>query len=305
MSTEYQGPQAIALEEIDAKLRPASEMRAGLSIEALEQYARTLAQLPPVKLMWDRKNKWYWVVDGAHTITAFSGIGQSTVQAVVAEGDYLQAFRAAAQENKTHGVQITGDDKRARVKQAAKMLPGLVKDWPWSARRLAQFCGVGIDLVIALKVIPVSQVSGTDTRQAPATGQGGKVYLPARQPTVAASPTPPVEPNGQAASTPATNGQPAPADPPPASSTSPAKQGPEPFDVLCDIIKKNRLMIGSIEAEDTPQRKGWGGFRPLVSTLTRSQQKQLHTHLVDVVESLQEWIDHLGEVVHEVRADKD
>lgn len=167
----YKGPIGVALSEIDDALAPASQMRASLDDEAVEQYGKVLGELPPVKLMYDREQQKHWVVDGAHTITAHKKAGKADVQAMVcSDGDFMAAWELASHENQYHGVRITNADKRARVQKAAKILPDLVSDWPWSERRLAEFCGVSNAFINKLDVLTVNTSPRTDTmgRQFPA-----------------------------------------------------------------------------------------------------------------------------------------
>lgn len=47
---------------------------------------------------------------------------------------------------------------------AVKFLPAMAEDWPWSERRLAEFCGVSYMTVNRLGVLSVSQSDTSDTR---------------------------------------------------------------------------------------------------------------------------------------------
>jgi hypothetical protein len=127
------------------------------------------------EMRWSAERGTHWVIDGAHTISAHRQAGKKEVRAIVATGSYIEAWEAAAHENQTHGVPLRNADKRARVELAVKVLPGMVEDWPWSARRLASFCGVTHDLVNRMNVLTVEESSTSRT------GKDG-VKQPARKP---------------------------------------------------------------------------------------------------------------------------
>jgi hypothetical protein len=182
----------VSIGEIDKALRPASEMRAELSQEAIESYSENIQSMPPVKLVYDRIAGTHWVRDGAHTISAALSLGMSEVKAVVEQGDYLDAWKLAARENTTHGQRITNADKRARVERALRhsMMSNM------SHRQIAELCGVSDPFVgsIAQKVpvqdqvLIVSTCNGTPTRvstvdtcEAKRVGKDGKLYPAKRQ----------------------------------------------------------------------------------------------------------------------------
>jgi hypothetical protein len=141
-------PISVSIAEIDDELRPASQMRAGLNMEAVDEYQEDSAQLPPVVLMRDPKTGRYWVVDGAHRITAAMRLGDTHIRAILrSEGDYHRAFAEAGKCNRTHGLRVTNADKRARIAVAVAD-PVMRK---WSHRRIADCCGVTHHLVSEIK----------------------------------------------------------------------------------------------------------------------------------------------------------
>lgn len=162
----------VPIEEINKKLQPASEMRCKLDKEAVENYASILAKLPPVKLMRDNEAQTWWVVDGAHTISAALKAGKKEVQAEWSEGSYLDAWKAAANENQSHGVRVTNKDKRRRVEVAVKH-PVMSK---WAATKIAEACGVGRSLATEIKKDVTESV--TSARVADTLGRS----QPARKP---------------------------------------------------------------------------------------------------------------------------
>ncbi len=128
----------VAIDDIDPLLKPASLMRATLNDEAIETYAASFDKMPPVKLMVNPDDGHHWVVDGAHTISAARKLGLKDVPAIVSRGTYHEAFKEAAHSNIEHGVRVTNDDKRHRVKVALEdpVMRG------WSNPLIADTCGV-------------------------------------------------------------------------------------------------------------------------------------------------------------------
>jgi hypothetical protein len=256
---------AVEIGAIDPRMRPASEMRVGLDPEAVEEYAQALAEMPPVKLMWDATAGTYWVVDGAHTLTAHVATGQATVRAVVVgKGDYLAAWRAAACENVGHGVRITRADKRSRVERACGTLPGLVEDWPWTASRLAEFCGVSTNFTqpIVDRILE-EQGIGADARR---TSADGKVRA-ARRCT--------------------SNGHPAPTARFERSNLPPSRR--RPYEALTKVTDEILGLISAINAPDDPEARGWGGFESVWGQLSESEQREIDGRLGNLVDSLQRW----------------
>jgi hypothetical protein len=178
-------PISVAIGAIDPGLRPAREMRAAMDQEAIAQYAEDIIQLPPVRLMRDDKRDTYWVVDGAHTITAATTLGDEQIRAVVAPGDYHQAFAEATRCNGAHGVRITSADKRARVAVALKD-PVMRR---WSDRKIAECCNVSHNLVSEIRAQMRNQLSSDDTPGPEKTvGRDGKAR---RRPSPRPAPMPP------------------------------------------------------------------------------------------------------------------
>lgn len=171
MSARPPGIIKVALTEIDPKLRPASQMRAHLDKDAIADYALKLSHLPPVKLKYDRSAGHHWVIDGAHTLTAAKSAGLDRFPAIVTNGSYEDAWREAAKENEGHGVRLTTEDRRARVRKASEQFPGL------SSRQYAALCNVSHNLVWHV-LGKERQLSQSDNSEGPTTvtGKDGKQY---------------------------------------------------------------------------------------------------------------------------------
>jgi hypothetical protein len=167
-------PASVDIRLIDPALRPASQMRAALDEEAIERYAEDLSLLPPVRLMratMEDGKAGFWVVDGAHTISAAIRLGDANVRAIIGMGDYHEAFAAAAQCNRTHGMPIGGKDKRARVEVA--LADPVMKTW--SDRKIAECCGVSHNLVSEIHAERKAQLSSDDSSPTGKTvGRDGK-----------------------------------------------------------------------------------------------------------------------------------
>jgi hypothetical protein len=287
----YRGPEPVELSLIDDRLRPASEMRAVLNVEAIQEYAHILMEMPPVKLMWDRKEGRYWVTDGAHTLTALAGTGQTIVRAMVADGDYLEAFRAASAENVRHGVRITKADKRARLERACRALPGLVDDWPWSSARLGEFCGVGHHLAgEVLECVQGEMGLDPDTPRTSSNGAKRSARWTDARRDVAS--------NGGSGPGRASGGNPDGRNPP--SFQPGAKPRPSPYKTLQSLLDEIQVLVGSVNAPDTADHQGWGGFAAVAARLSAWERRHILDYLGSLVDSLQEWLL----VLHEVSDDR-
>jgi hypothetical protein len=159
------------LADIDKELRPASQMRVELIDAAVKNFQDDWRRLPPVRLLWDRTRGTFWVADGRHRIEAARRRKQEEIQAYVADGSFLDAWRLATQEvieAGTRGWPYTNADKHARVDSVLKMAAqGLLNDWPWSERKLAEFCGVSHTFIQQqqdIRVATVATSSRTDRR---------------------------------------------------------------------------------------------------------------------------------------------
>ncbi|MDE2100988.1 MAG: ParB/RepB/Spo0J family partition protein [Patescibacteria group bacterium] len=160
----YSVQVGVSLEDIDPSLKPASQMRATLSDEAIEEYAAAFDNMPAVTLMFDQTTNLHWVVDGAHTISAARKLGKSDVPAKVKSGSYHEAFKEAAHANAEHGVRITNADKRHRVEVA---LADPVMS-TWSNPMIADACGVSHDTVWRMRPEP------SDSEGSKTIGRDGK-----------------------------------------------------------------------------------------------------------------------------------
>jgi hypothetical protein len=141
------GPYMVSLRDIDLKFRPASEVRAVISREAVGRYLEAFDGLPPVRLVYDRAEKLHWVADGRHRLEAARQLDRTDVSALVTVGSYTDAYRMACHANDTHGLPATNADKRHRV-LVALAHPEMCG---WSDRRIADQCRVSPPFVGGLR----------------------------------------------------------------------------------------------------------------------------------------------------------
>jgi hypothetical protein len=141
-------PIGVSIDEIDEGLRPAREMRMALNEAAVGRYQEHQADLPPPRLMRDRETGRYWVVDGAHTITAAIRLEDNHIRVIlVGEGTYWDALRAASRCNRQHGVPIEDGDKRHLV-EAVLAKPEAAR---MTQKQIADYCNVDQSYVSRVK----------------------------------------------------------------------------------------------------------------------------------------------------------
>ena len=88
-------------------------MRAGISEEAVEDYAGHLEALPPVRVaLVDGRAV---VVGGLHRVRAHERAGRAEVPCTVEPMTWAEAVRAAVADNRAHGLRMTRADKRAAI----------------------------------------------------------------------------------------------------------------------------------------------------------------------------------------------
>jgi hypothetical protein len=169
----------VHFDDIDPELRPASQMRQGLNEDAIATYAENLDAIEfeePVELFWDAVNKIHWVADGCHTIHAARKLKRHQIHAIVTNGTYQDAYHRGSRANDKHGVRVTNEDKRHRVREALKdpSIQGL------SEHFIADICNVSFQLVNSIRSKSgdlEDQLNGDPPR---VIGKDGKSY-PARK----------------------------------------------------------------------------------------------------------------------------
>jgi uncharacterized ParB-like nuclease family protein len=121
----------IAVAQLDLSL--VHRVRAAVCVEAVEDYAPNLDALPPVQVA-DVDGQLV-LIGGLHRLRAAERDGRAEIAALVEPMDWVSAVRAAAGDNRRHGVRMTGADKRA----AARLLLDECPDM--SDRAVAELVG--------------------------------------------------------------------------------------------------------------------------------------------------------------------
>lgn len=171
---DYTEDAIIAVVEIDTS--PANSARVKRDSKAIEDYVTNLDQLPAVLVGRDPEGN-IWLEDGAHRLEAHKRADRAEIACRVRETTgFPDSFWAACEANKTHqAIRVTNEDKRRRV-DVALADPVMSR---WSARELAEMCGVDHSTVSERKKAlkqgasdPDSSdtVIGKDGKERPATG---------------------------------------------------------------------------------------------------------------------------------------
>jgi hypothetical protein len=84
--------------------------------ERVQEYAEAMERgedFPPVRVVEDGQTR--WLVDGFHTLAAYTRLGKTMVPAEVIEGDLETAHREAWKANARRGAEYTPGDKRNKL----------------------------------------------------------------------------------------------------------------------------------------------------------------------------------------------
>lgn len=124
------------------------QVRAATSSETVEDYAEQLkrsVKLPAPSVFYDGTD--HWLADGHHTYAAMLVNGLDAAVFVVREGTKRDALKYALGANQTHGLRLTGADKRHKVELAL-----CDAEWrAWSDARVAELCGVSDRFVATVR----------------------------------------------------------------------------------------------------------------------------------------------------------
>jgi hypothetical protein len=172
----------LALDQIS--LDGGTQTRAEINNETVAEYAEAVtdgAQFPPVEIFHDGVT--HWLADGFHRVHAHRQAGVVDIEANVRTGTLDDAILFALSANSTNGLRRTNADKRRCVEIA-------LNRWPdWSARRIAEVCGVGDQLVSKIAHVRDSRTcakNDTFTK----VGKDGKIYPTDRTPDPDPDPIP-------------------------------------------------------------------------------------------------------------------
>ena len=154
----------------ELKLSPRLQCRAKLDEENLKDFIEALErgdEFPPIIVFRIRGS--LYIVDGHHRLQAALKAGHTEILAVVHDGTWHDAVRAALAANKKHGIRLSAEDRAAAVLLATKELPGE------STRAIAELCGishrtVGRVLLKSRGALPHvrKMIQGRDGKQYPA-----------------------------------------------------------------------------------------------------------------------------------------
>lgn len=156
-----------------------TQIRVNTSQERIDEYAECMeagARFPAVIAFFDGAH--YWLADGFHRLFALLKLGHKTIEVDVRAGTQRDAILyATGPANKTHGMRLTEDDHRARVR-------ALLMDSEWSRwpnERVQQHTGAGEWIVRDVRydiMAEQAKVAGKNgeplTREV--TGKDGKTY---------------------------------------------------------------------------------------------------------------------------------
>lgn len=150
--------------------------------EVVEQYARRMAEgdkFPPVVLFKDDNGK-YYIGDGWHRLAAMSQLSMLDCMAEVHSGGRAGAVWYALGANEQHGVRITNEDKRRKIKIALREFPDR------SNRQIAEQVGVSD------KTVGAARGSGAEIPHL-VVGKDGKKYTRKAKPVITEADADPVE----------------------------------------------------------------------------------------------------------------
>lgn len=125
-----------------------TQPRAKIDMEVVNDYSTSFelgANFPPIDVFFDGKE--YWLADGFHRYHAARDAHVPELPATIHNGTVRDAILFSLGCNDRHGLRRTNEDKRHSV---MTMLND--PEWSqWSARQIAEKCGVGNQLVSQLR----------------------------------------------------------------------------------------------------------------------------------------------------------
>jgi hypothetical protein len=142
----------------------ASQVRVQRNQKVIKEYAesmRNFVHFPPVIVYFDGKIN--WLADGVHRLEAAKRADKDTIRAEIRRGGRREALLCAVEENSTHGIRATNEDKR----QAVTLLLADPEWVRWSDGEIARRCGVSDRFVgkVRRKVSPNSSGMRNVTRR--------------------------------------------------------------------------------------------------------------------------------------------
>jgi ParB-like chromosome segregation protein Spo0J len=127
---------------------PVDKLRFGLSPRTgvtdpqhVAALAEVLSDVPPILVQASTMR----VIDGVHRVLAARSVGQTTIRAVLFEGDETAAHIEAVHRNVTHGKPLTLREREAAASRFLELVP------EWSDRRIATVSGISPKTVARLR----------------------------------------------------------------------------------------------------------------------------------------------------------
>ncbi|RUL88576.1 ParB/RepB/Spo0J family partition protein [Tautonia sociabilis] len=147
-------------------LDPNLNLRDRLDPEAVERYAESVEDLPPVTV-FDVDGQWL-LADGFHRHAAFVSRNKPRIPSRVVGGTYQEALQHAALANLTHGLPLRRQERRRAVEIRLRLDPER------SDRQLSRELGVSRDLVAKVRhdLVGAGQIGPGEGR----LGADGKFY---------------------------------------------------------------------------------------------------------------------------------
>ena len=164
------------------RVSPRLQCRVQLDKQSLTDFIEAVRKgdaFPPVVVF--RIENDLWLVDGHHRFESARKAGGSEILAIVHNGTWHEAVRAALAANRSHGVRLTTADREKAVLLARQEFPD------YSDRALAELCGVSYKTVGRVLKQSVGTMSQLPQGR---RGRDGKLY-PARRRAVSSVPTAP------------------------------------------------------------------------------------------------------------------
>lgn len=164
LATETNGPQLLDLLPGDIHIDAGLQTRDKMSQETITEYAEAMLngdQFPPLVVYHNGAT--HALVKGFHRIKAHAmAFGEDKpIRCKIIHGNRREALKEALADNADHGLRLTREDKRKKVKIALAD-----EEWgQWSDREIAKLCKVSHPLVAEVR----REVTGNSSSDQPRT----------------------------------------------------------------------------------------------------------------------------------------
>ena len=164
LATETSGPQLLDLLPADIHIDAGLQTRDRISQEAIAEYAEAMLngdQFPPLVVYHNGTT--HALVKGFHRIKAhIMAFGEDKpIRCKIVVGNRRDALKEALGDNADHGLRLTREDKRKKIKLALADA-----EWgQWSDREIAKLCKVSHPLVAEVRL----EVTGNSSSDQPRT----------------------------------------------------------------------------------------------------------------------------------------